>query len=175
MQSPQHRRFRLRGGHRLELEHRTAGEQGAVHIEVGILRGGGDEGQLPVLHKFQEALLLLLVEILDLIQVQQNPAGGHQGAHVGDDVLDILQGGGGSVETVEGLLGLLGDDVGDGGLAGAGGPVKNHVCVSAALNEPAQYRAGGKQVPLSHHLVQRFGPDLICQGASHVHPSFHTD
>ena len=64
-------------------------------------------------------------------------------------------------------MGALGDDVGDGGLAGAGGTVKDHVGVGPLLNEPAQQGVGAQQVPLPHHLVQGLGPDAVRQGAVH--------
>ena len=54
---------------RLELEHRAAGQQGVIDVEIGILGGAGDHGDLAVLQKLQQALLLLLVEVLDLIQI----------------------------------------------------------------------------------------------------------
>ena len=90
LQRPQHRRtdFRRRDG--FELKHAAAGQQGVVHVEKRILRGGGDQGQRPVLHKFQQALLLLFVEILDLIQIQQNAAGGQKCPHIRNDVLHVL-------------------------------------------------------------------------------------
>ena len=76
LQGPEHRRADLLRRDGFELKHTAAGEQRVVHIEKRIFRGGGDQGQRPVLHKFQQALLLLLVEILDLIQIQQDAAGG---------------------------------------------------------------------------------------------------
>ena len=78
LQRPQDRRADLLRRDGIELKHAAAGKQGVVHIEKGILRGGGDEGQGAVLHELQQALLLLFVEVLDLIQIQQNSAGGQQ-------------------------------------------------------------------------------------------------
>ena len=93
-------------------------------------------------------------------------------AHIGDDVLDVLEGGGGGVEAVEGLVGPFRHDVGDGGLAGAGGAIEHHVGLSPTLDQAAKHRAGGQQVPLANNLVQCFGAELIRQGALHGSPSF---
>ena len=140
-QGPLHGDLDLLRLHRLELEDRGPGEEGAVDVEIGVLRSGGDEGQLTVLHELQQGLLLLLVEVLDLIQVQKDAAGGQEGPHVGDDVLDVLEGGCGGVEPVEGLVGALGDEVRHRGLAGTRRAVEDHVHRGAALNETAQHRA----------------------------------
>ena len=75
-QGPLHGDLDLPWLHRLELEDRGPGEEGAVDVEIGVLRGGGDESQLAILHELQQGLLLLLVEVLDLIEVQKDAAGG---------------------------------------------------------------------------------------------------
>ena len=41
-------------------------------------------------------------------------------------------------------MGLLGNDVGNGRLSGAGGTVKNHIDVSTALNQAAEHSARGQ-------------------------------
>ena len=175
LQCPQDSGFHLLRRHGLELKHRAAGQQGSVHIKVRVLRGGGDEGQRAVLHEFQQALLLLLIEVLNLVQVQQNAPWGQQRPHVGNDVLHVLQGCGGGVEPVEGLIGLPGDDVGDGGLSGAGGAVEHHIRLRAAVDQPPEHGAGGEQMPLAHHLVQCFGADLIRKRPLHGGTPFPVD
>ena len=57
----------------------------------------------------------------------------------------------------------LGDDGGDGGFAGAGGAVEDHVGGGPALDEPPQQGAGAQQVLLSRHLIQGLGPYFVCQ------------
>ena len=171
-QGPLHGGADLIGGDGLELKDRAPAEEGGVDVEIGVLRGGGDEGDGPVLHKLQEGLLLLLVEVLDLVQVQQHAAGGHHGPHIPDDVLDVLEGGGGGVELVEGAVGPLGNDVGDGGLPGTGGAVEDHVGVGPLLNEPAQQGVGAQQMLLTHDLVDGLRADTIRQGTIHRAPPF---
>ena len=77
------------GGQRLEFKHRAAGQQGVIYIKVGIFCGGGNEGDSALLNTFQQALLLTLVKILDLIQIQQNAARCPQCANVCQHGLDI--------------------------------------------------------------------------------------
>ena len=147
----------------LELEHRAAGQQGVIDVEIGILGGAGDHGDLAVLQKLQQALLLLLVEVLDLIQIQQNAIRGHHGIHVGDDGLDIRQAGGGGVEMVQRLLRPLGDDVGNGGLSRAGRAVEDQIGFGPVFDQAAQQRALAQQMLLPCHLVQCLGPYFVCQ------------
>ena len=138
-QGPFHRRDGLLRRQGFEFKHRAPGEQGVVYIKIRILRGGGHQGDLAVFHVLQQALLLLFVEILYLIQVQQRPVGGHHGPHIRHDVLHILERGGGGVEMVELLVGLLGDDARHGGLARAGRPVEDQVRGRPTLDDPPEH------------------------------------
>ena len=51
----------------LEFKNRGTAENRIEHIEIGILCGGSDEGDLAVFDMLQKGLLLLLIERLDLI------------------------------------------------------------------------------------------------------------
>ena len=126
------------GGDLLELKHRGPGEHRPEHVEEGVLGGGGDEGDLPVFHELQQGLLLLFVKVLDLVQVQQHPVRGQEGADVGNDVLNVRDGRRGGVEPVEGAVGALGDDVGHRGLSRPRGAVEDQVGDVAPLDDPAQ-------------------------------------
>ena len=55
-----------------KLKNRGTAQNRVENAEIGVLRGGGYEGDLAVFYKFQQGLLLALVEILDLIQIEQN-------------------------------------------------------------------------------------------------------
>ncbi len=95
-----YRRSNLLGRDRFELKDGGAGEDGIENGEVGVLRGGSDDGDLAVLHELQQGLLLLFIEILDLIQVEQHPVGRQQGVNISDDLPNVRNGGGGGVEPV---------------------------------------------------------------------------
>ena len=64
-------------------------------------------------------------------------------------------------ELIEGPFGLLGDDVGYGGLSRAAGAVENHVWNVAGVNQAAQHRALAQNMFLSKYFVQRLWPKQI--------------
>ena len=155
---------RLQGGRRgdlLEFENCGTAENGVEHVEIGIFCGGRDEGDLAVFDVFQQRLLLLLIEGLDLVQVQQNAVGGHEGIQLGHDLLDIGGGGCGGVQLIESTVGLLGDDIGNGSLARAAGTVKDHVGDLPGIDKPAQHRALAQDMLLSIDLIQRLGTQQV--------------
>ena len=64
-----HPTLHIRRRKRFELKHRAAGQQRVIYIKVGILSGGGNQGDGTLLHTFQKALLLALVKILYLVKI----------------------------------------------------------------------------------------------------------
>ena len=66
------------GGDLLELKHAGPGQHRPKNGKEGVLGGGGDQGNPPVLHELQQGLLLLLVKILNLVQVEQHPLRGQE-------------------------------------------------------------------------------------------------
>ncbi|MPM81606.1 hypothetical protein SDC9_128662 [bioreactor metagenome] len=87
----------LPSAHRLEFKNGGPAQNRVIDVKVRVFRGGGDEGDLPIFHEFQQGLLLLLVEVLDFVQIEQHSLGSHDGADVPDDILDVGDGGGGGV------------------------------------------------------------------------------
>ena len=120
----------------------------------------------------QQRLLLLFVEGLDLVQVQQHTVGGQEGIQLGYDFLNVRRGGGGGIEFIEGSIGLFGDDVGNGGFAGAAGAVEDHIGNRARGNEAAQHRAFSQNMLLTEDLVQGLGTQEICKRLIHKAASF---
>jgi hypothetical protein len=55
----------------LEHEDLAARQQSAVQLERGVLGGGADQGDDPLLHERQETVLLGAVEAVDLVDEQQ--------------------------------------------------------------------------------------------------------
>ena len=145
----------------LEFKHRGPAQNRVEHIEVRILRGGGNEGDFAVFDVLQEGLLLLFVEGLNLVQIQQHPVRGHEGVQLGHDLLDVSRGGGGGIQLEQGPVGLLRNDVGNGGLSGAAGAVEDHVGDLPGVDEPPQHRALAQNMLLSEHLVQGCRPKQI--------------
>ena len=67
------------GSEGFEFKHGAPAEQRVVDVEIGVLGGGGDEGDGAVLDALQQALLLLFVQILYLVQIEQQAALALQG------------------------------------------------------------------------------------------------
>ena len=145
----------------LELKHRAAAQDRVVDVKIGVLGRGGDQRHLAGLDEFQQALLLLFVEILDLVQIHERAVRRKEGVQLVDDRLDIRDARGGGVEVVQLAVGLLCDDGRDRGLAHAGRAVKNQVRDVAALDHAAQQAVFAQQVLLADHVIQRFRADLV--------------
>ena len=169
---PAHRLQRRFRRNLLELKHGGAAQNGVEHIEIGIFRGGGNQGDFSVFDVLQKRLLLLFVEGLNLVQVEQHPVGSHEGVQLGHDFLNIRRGGGGGVELVECPVGLLGNDVGNGGLSRAAGAVEHHVGNVPGVNEPPQDSVWPQNMLLTVYLVQCGGPQKIGQWLIHRQPPF---
>ena len=155
---------RLQGGRSrnlLEFKHGRAAEDGVEHIKIGIFRGGGNQGDLSVFDVFQQGLLLFFVKGLNLVQIQQHPVGCHKGVQLGHNLFDVRSGSGGGIELIQRAVGLLGNDVGNSGLACAAGAIVNHVGNVAGVNQAAQHRALAQNMFLSKYFVQRLWPKQI--------------
>ena len=157
-------------GDLLELEDGASAQNGVVYIKIRIFGSRGDQGDLAALNELQQALLLLFVEILDLIQIEQHALRGQQSIQFGHHTLDIGGGGRGGVELHQSAVGLVGDDLSQRGFAHTGGAVKDHVGDVTAFQNTAQQAARANDVLLSHHIVQLQRPDLVCQGLIHETP-----
>ena len=109
----------------------------------------------------QQGLLLLFIEGLDLIQVQQHTVGGQEGIQLGNDLLDIGGGGRGGVELIKGPVGLLGNDVGHGGLSRAAGAIEHHVGNVPGVDQAAQNGPLPQNMLLAVDLIQAGGPQQV--------------
>ena len=156
-----HPALHVRCGKGLELKHRAAGKQRVIDVEIGVLGGGGDQGDAAVLDTFQKALLLLFVQVLDLVQIQQYAARRCQRADILEHRLDIPGAAGGAVELVQGHAAVLGNDACHRGLSGAGGAVKDHVGDAPALDGAAEHPPRSQQMLLPAHICQRFGTQAL--------------
>ena len=155
------------GRERLELEHGAAGQQRIIDVKVGVLRRGGDEGDGAVLDALQEALLLLFVEVLYLVEVEQDAPCPGQCADVLQHGLDVAGAAGGAVELMESHPAVLGDDTGHSGLARAGRAVEDHVGDAAALDGAAEHLPLGQKMLLAADIGQRFGAQTLRQRFVH--------
>ena len=138
IERPADRALRLVLLHGLEFKHRRARQDSIIDIEIRIFRRGRDERDLAVFDVFQQRLLLLFVEILDLVQIQQHAVRREKRVQLGINLLNVSGGRGRCVELAQLSLCFLRDQVRNGRLARAGRPIKNHIRHSAAFNDPAQ-------------------------------------
>ncbi|SIM84172.1 Uncharacterised protein [Mycobacteroides abscessus subsp. abscessus] len=142
-----------------EGDQQGAGEQRGDHREARVLGGRGHQHHPAVLHPGQQGILLGLGEAVDLIQEQ------HGGDAVQVPVIQgllhhrahILDPGGDRGQLHELPPGTAGDDVGDGGLAGAGRAPQDHGAGSGRAGvlpgEHPQRGAGLQSMGLPHDLL----------------------
>ena len=167
---PAHRLLHILYRHWLKLKDGASAQNGVVYIKIGVFRGGGNEGDLPVFHEFQQGLLLFFIEILDLVQIEQHSLGSQEGVQLIHNGFDIAEGSGGGIEPVELPVGLPGDDTGQSGFAHAGGAVEDHVGNMPVFDQAAKNAVRADQMALAHHIVQGLGAQPVCQRFVHVSP-----
>ena len=154
----------------LELEHRAAAEHCVVDVEIRVFRRGGDDRDAAVLHEFEQRLLLLFVEILDLVKIQQHAAGREHGVELRDDIADVRNARSRCVQAAQGAVRAGSDDARDRGLSGAGRAVKHHIRDLAGRNDAPEHPVGTKYMFLPDHIVERGRPDIIGQWSVHSAP-----
>ena len=134
-------------------------EQRRDDRERRVLGGGGDQHDLAVLDPGQQGVLLGLGEAVDLVEEEHGLPAVHVAGPVGvlHDGAHVLDAGGHRRQLDELAVGGGGDEVGEGGLAGARrAPEDGRDRAGrspAALDQPAQRAAGAQHVALAAHLV----------------------
>ena len=163
--SPAEQLFQVLLGQGLEDEHPAPGQESGVHLEAGVLRGGPDEHDAPLLHVGEKGVLLGLVEPVDLIHEQDGPL--PQAAAVLrllHHLLDLFDAAGDGAEVDKLGAGPPGDDPGQGGLPHPGRAPEDHRAHPVALDEPAQHLALSQQMALPSELLQAPGAHPGGQG-----------
>ena len=146
-------RLRRQGAQGQEL---AAAAQGRVQVEGRVLGGGAHQDGLAPLQGRQQDVLLGPVEAVDLVQEQHRGHRRGTGAAPGAPARNFFSSAAepaGPGELQELVAGGLGQDPGQGGLAGAGRPPEHHGRQPAPGGEPAQGALGPEQVRLAHHLL----------------------
>lgn len=95
---------------RLEFKDGAAADDGVVDIKIRIFGGRSNQGDLTVLQKFQQGLLLFFVQVLNLVQIEHHAVHPFKGVQRGDDLLKIGGAGSGAIELVQFFARLLCDD-----------------------------------------------------------------
>ena len=138
VERPADRALRLVLFHGLEFKHGRARQNGVIDVKIRIFRCGRDERDLAVFDVFQQRLLLLFVEILDLVEIQQNAVRREERVKLGINFLDIGGGRSRRVELAQLSLRFFRDQVRNGRFARAGWAVEDHIGNGTALDDAAQ-------------------------------------
>ncbi len=158
--------FELLDLERFELENLGARDERAVDVEEWIVGGGADEAQVSALDVGQEDVLLRFVEVMDLVDEQDRfLAGGgeailrrgHDFAHLGDVAFDAAQ-------AFEFRLGHFGDDLREGGFAGAGRAGEDDGREAVGFDGAAEEFAGREDVLLADEFLERARPHAGGEG-----------
>ncbi|CAI8169362.1 MAG: Uncharacterised protein [Synechococcus sp. CC9902] len=139
--------------------------QSLVHLEVGVLRGGSDQGDGAVLHPGQQRILLGAVETVHFINEQNRAQPVALKALPGSIDLEsqILHAGEHGVEAAEVRPGMAGDDPGQSRLADTGRPMQDQVANPVSLDGTAQQTSVGEDSALPFKLLEVAWPHAISQ------------
>ena len=143
------------GRQRAQGHELAAAAQGRVQVEGRVLGGGPHQDRLAPLQGRQQDVLLGPVEPVDLVQEQHRRHRPEQRLVpvLGQELLQLRRRAAGPGELQEGVAGGLGQDPGQGGLAGAGRPPQHHGRQPAPGGDPGQRPPGSQQVRLAHHVL----------------------
>ena len=149
--------FELLDPERLELKNLRARDQRAVHVEKRIVSRRADQAQVSALDVGQQNVLLRFVEVMDFVHEQDRflagraepvGRGGDDSAHFGDVAFH-------AAEPLEFRVGHVGDDMGEGGFAGAGRAGQNDGRQTVGLDRAAQQFSRREDVFLADKFLQR--------------------
>jgi hypothetical protein len=156
----------LLGPERLEAEQERARQQRRVHLEVGVLGGGPDEHDQPVLHQGEQGVLLRPAEAVDLVEEQDGAHAVLAEAVAGPlgDLAHVLDPCAHGRQGLEGLGRGPGHQAGDRGLARSRRPPQHDRREAIGLDQAAQGLARAYEVGLADDLVEGAGPQPGSQG-----------
>ena len=164
-QRPVDQRPQVVGGQRLQPEQRRAAPQRPVDLEEGVLGGGADQREEPVLHVGEEGVLLGAVEAVDLVQEQDRALAPlpQPGAGPLHHLPHLLHAGGDGRHGLERLGRGPGHQPGDGRLPGAGRAPQDARRQPVGLDQRPQRLPRRQQVLLADDLVEGAGPHAAGQ------------
>ena len=113
---------------------------------------------------------MFFIKILYFVQVQQHAAGSKKRVQLVYNALDIRDSGSGGVQFAEAAVGLFGNDAGNRGFSGTGGPVKDHIGDLAAFDYAAQHSFPAQNMPLANNILKALGSYFICKWLIHNAP-----
>ena len=141
---------------RFEPEECRAGDERGVDGEERVLRGRADECDEPALDIREQDILLGFGEAVDLVEEQDRPLSriAEDAVRVVDDLADPLDTNRRGVLADESPGGRSGDDLREGGLAGARRAVENDGSERVGVDHPFQEFAFREEVGLPDNLIE---------------------
>ena len=146
------------------LEHQYVGsrQERGVELERRVLGGGADQHDGAVLHHGEETVELGAIEAMDLVDEEQRaPTQGAAAARRLEHLLEIGDAGEDRRDLLELEIGLVGEEAGDGGLAGAGRPPEDQRAERARAQHASDGAVGADEVVLADHLGEGSRPQPI--------------
>src|SRR5258706_2540893 len=144
----------------LEHVHRGARKQRADHFKRGVLGRGTYESEQPLLHEWQECVLLRLVEAVHFIHEKDGALSGRRQHLLGPPhgVFDVSNAGkhGGKGDDLR--VERVGHETRERRLADPRRPPQDHGMRLARLERKTQGLARSEQMLLPYEFVERFGP-----------------
>ena len=144
-----------RAGERHQHEYLHPRKQGAVQLKAGVLGGGPDEGHRAAFDVRQEGILLGPVEAVDLVAEEHSPPPEHLSLfRFADDLLHPRYAIQHRRELHELPVGVLGNQSGNGGLAGPRRAPEDAGPHISPANRIAQGAAGAEELFLTQALLE---------------------
>ena len=157
---------RLRQG--AELEHPAPADNGRGHGDHGILRGGADEADQPLLNSRENTVALRLAPPVAFVQQQIGRLSGHHAALLRglEHLTHVRHAAGHGVELHKGCAGRPRNNRGQRGFAAPRRPVEDGRGQPVGLDGPPKQPPRADDMPLSNEFIQRPRPHSIRQRRS---------
>ena len=155
------------GSEAAQHDHLRAAQEGCVQLEARVLGRGADEDDGAVFHVGQEAVLLGLVEAVDLVHEEERAlAVGAADAGLLEHAAQVGHAGEDRGDLDEGHVGLVRKQSRDGGLADARRAPEDQRGQAAGGEHRAQRAVGGEDRGLAHDVGEPARPQPIGERAT---------
>ena len=147
-----------------QYEDLASGQEGPVQFEGRVLGGGTDQGDHPLLHPGQEAVLLGAIETVDFIHKQEGGLS-RMAPDPGllEGLLEVRHPGKDGGDLLKLVARRLGEEPGDGRLAHPGRAPEDHGGQPARGRHAPDGTLGRQKVVLPSHLAKRPRPQTLGQ------------
>jgi hypothetical protein len=149
----------------VQHQYLAARQQWRDNFEGGVFRGGADQNNRAVFDKGQQAILLGPIEAVNFIDEQHRALAGLAAlAGAGEDLAQVGNTGKHRRHGLEDMIGMIGDQPGNGCLATARRTPQQNRRQPALCQGPAQRRASFKKMSLTDDLGQILRAQAVSEG-----------